>query len=84
LFSAICCGVCGSKWAERLFLKRCYLLAERPFEQSVTLSPHDDEEQREVSSPTRPVAVQIQPQTHLVAVFAGVKRCEERKEEWTL
>lgn len=58
-----------------------YLLTEWPLEQRVTLAPHDDKEERQVSPSPRPVAVQIQPQTHFVAVFAGVKRCQAERQE---
>lgn len=61
-----------------------YLLAEGPFEQRVVLAPHDDKEERKVRSSTRPVTVQIQPQAHFVAIFAGVERCEEEKQEPTI
>ncbi len=69
------------KTGAKIILKPSYLLTERPFEQRVALSPHDDKEQWKVCPSTRPVAVQIQPQTHFVSVFAGVKRCEEMKKK---
>lgn len=69
----------GLKWAERILCKSSYLLTERPLEQRVALAPHDDKEQRKVCSSPRPIAVQIQPQTHFVSVLAGVKCCEGEK-----
>lgn len=57
-----------------------YLLAERPLEQSIILAPHDDEEQRQVCSSSRPIPIQIQSQTHFVTIFAGVK-CYKKEEK---
>ena len=56
-----------------------YLLAEGPLQQSVTLPPHHHEEEGEVGPSARPVSVQVEPQTHLVAVLAGVERCERKE-----
>lgn len=62
---------------EIIIYKCSYLLTERPFEQRVKLAPHDDKEQGKMCSSARPITIQIQSQAHFVAVFAGVKRCEE-------
>lgn len=51
----------------------CYLLIERPLEQCVAVSSHHHEEQRQVGTAARPVAIQVDPQAHLVAVFTGIK-----------
>lgn len=50
-----------------------YLLVERPFEQSVTQSSHHHKEQGQVAATPRPISVQVDPQTHLVAVLTGVE-----------
>lgn len=54
---------------------RCgiYLLVERPFEQSVALSPHHHKEQGQVAATPSPIPIQVDPQAHLVAVFTGVE-----------
>jgi len=51
----------------------CYLLIKRPLEQRVAVASHHHEEQGQVCAAARPVSVQVDPQAHLVAVFAGVK-----------
>ena len=50
-----------------------YLLVEGPFEQSVTQSPHHHKEQGQVAATPCPISVQIDPQTHLVAVLTRVE-----------
>ena len=50
-----------------------YLLVERPFEQSVTQSSHHHKEQGQVAAAPRPISIQVDPQTHLVAVLTGVE-----------
>lgn len=85
---SVTCG--GGAWVGHVLrvgdLEQCgdarsaYLLTERPLEQSVTLSPHDDEEQRKVRSSSRSITVQVQPQTHFVSIFTGVKCCEDEKQ----
>ena len=52
-----------------------YLLVEGPLEQRVAQTSHHHEEQGQVAAAARPVAVQVDTQTHLVAVLAGVERC---------
>lgn len=50
-----------------------HLVPERPREQSVVVSFHDNEEQGHVSSFPCPIPVQVHPQTHLVAVLCSVE-----------
>lgn len=52
---------------------RAHLLAEGPLEQGVIFPPHHNKEQGEVSASARAIAVQVQPQTHLVAVLTGIE-----------
>lgn len=60
-------------------LWRFYLLVERPFEQSVTLSPHHHKEQGQVAAAPRPVSIQVDPQAHLVAVLTSVEGWKEER-----
>lgn len=50
-----------------------YLVPERPREQSVVISFHDNEEQGQVGSFPCPIPVQVHPQAHLVAIFCSVE-----------
>lgn len=56
---------------------RAHLLAEGPLEQSVVFPSHHHKEQGEVSVSARPVSVQVQPQTHLIAILTGVESCNK-------
>lgn len=56
-----------------------YLLVERPLEQSVTQPPHHHKEQGQVAAAPGPVSVQVDPQTHLVAVLTGVEGWREKR-----
>ncbi len=51
------------------------LLIERPLKQGITVSPHHHEEQRQVRTTSRPIPIQIDAQTHLIAIFACIKCC---------
>ena len=53
---------------------RPHLVSEGPGEQGVILSPHDDEEQRDVCPLPHAVPVQVEAQTHLKAVPGCVER----------
>lgn len=55
------------------------LLIEWPLEQGITVSPHHHEEQRQVSTTSRPIPVQIDAQTHLIAIFTCVKCCKTQQ-----
>lgn len=50
-----------------------YLLVEWPFEKSVTHPPHDHEKQRQMRPAARSVSIQIDAQTHPIAVFTGIE-----------
>ena len=45
------------------------------------MSSHHHEEQRQVSAAARAVPVQVDTQTHLVAVLTGVERCRVEEAE---
>lgn len=50
-----------------------HLVSERPRQQSIVVSFHDNKEQGHVGPFAGPVPVQIHPQTDLVAVLCCVK-----------
>lgn len=52
---------------------KTHLLIKRPLEERITVSSHHHKEQRQVGASARPVAVQVDPQAHLVAIFTGIK-----------
>lgn len=52
-----------------------YLLVEGPLQQSITQSSHHHKEKRQVTATPCPVPIQVDPQTHLIAVFTGVEGC---------
>lgn len=51
----------------------CYLLIKRPLEECVAVSSHHHKKQGQVGATARPVTIQVDPQTHLVAIFTGIK-----------
>lgn len=40
------------------------------------MSSHHHKEQRQVAATACPIAIQVDPQAHLVAVFTGIEGCE--------
>lgn len=50
-----------------------HLLVEGPLQQSITQSSHHHKEKRQVTATPCPVPIQVDPQTHLIAVFTGVE-----------
>ena len=62
-------------------LAASHLLVERPLEQRVAQASHHHKEQGKVAAAAGPVAVQVDTQTHLVAVLTGVERCRVEEAE---
>lgn len=55
------------------FQKECYLLIKRPLEECITVSSHHHKKQRQVGATACPITIQVDPQTHLIAIFTCIK-----------
>jgi len=66
-------GVVGLCQDERRKGCSSYLVSERPWEQSIVVSFHDNKEQGHVGSFSCPIPIQINPQTDLVAILRSVE-----------